>query len=54
MTIRRAITQTRAFLRGMQEYRQSITTSSASYRMRDTYDRGRDLAHRLTFRRYDY
>jgi len=42
----------RIFLLGMREYRTDLTTHF-DYPEIETYDRGRDWAHRLTFRRYD-
>jgi hypothetical protein len=50
-----------AFLYGMYEFRRGITWADPyrhddlSYTAEDkAYDRGRELAHRLTFRRFDY
>ena len=43
----------RAFLNGMLEFRTSWTTNYPDDALMETYDRGRDLAHRLTFRRYE-
>lgn len=40
----------RAFLLGLLEFRRSFTSRVEHP---DAYDAGRDLAHRLTFRRYD-
>lgn len=45
---------TKAFLAGMKEFRLGMTTAYADDTLRECYDKGRDLAHRLTFRRYDY
>lgn len=42
----------RAFLLGMYEFRTDATTHFP-HPLINTYDRGRDLAHRLTLRRYD-
>lgn len=45
-----------AFLRGMWEFRSECTWSDPSgdyTNLDEAYDRGRDLAHRLTLRRYD-
>ena len=39
-----------AFVLGMTEFRQTVTTHTPHP---EVYDRGRDLAHRLTFRRYE-
>jgi hypothetical protein len=44
----------RAFLLGVREFRSSLTTSYDDYDLLLAYDRGRELAHRLTFRRWDY
>ena len=44
----------RAFLNGAKEFRTDFTTSYDDPDTLDWYDRGRDMAHRLTFRRYDY
>ena len=41
-----------AYLRGVGEYRSSVTTSYP-YPLIESYDAGRDRAHALTFRRYD-
>ena len=43
----------RAFLLGMREYRLSLTTHFDTPALVDAYDRGRDLAHRLTMRRHE-
>ena len=50
----------RAFLLGMYEFRNSLTwadpnrdAESGMTALDEAYDRGRDLAHALTFRRYD-
>lgn len=42
-----------AFLLGMREFRLSMTTSYDDVRLAEAYDHGRDLAHRLTFRRFE-
>ena len=42
----------KAFLTGMAEFRLSSTTSYDPPLI-DAYDAGRDLAHRLTLRRWD-
>lgn len=42
-----------AFLNGMKEFRLSLTTHYDDLNLLEAYDTGRDLAHRLTFRRYD-
>ena len=43
----------KAFFVGMSEFRISMTTSYNNENMRVAYDRGRDMAHRLTLRRYE-
>jgi hypothetical protein len=47
----------RAFFLGMREFRSDLTTSFAGvtgeWDLWVAYDRGRDLAHRLTFRHFD-
>ena len=43
----------KAFLNGMYEYRRYWTTHYESYRLLEWYDRGREFAHIITFRRYD-
>jgi hypothetical protein len=40
-----------AFLRGMREFRLAFTTSSVEHWR--AYEWGRELAHLLTFRRYE-
>lgn len=46
------LTRLRVFLLGMREYRLSLTTNPGDEWI-ETYDRGRDFMHRITFRRYD-
>jgi hypothetical protein len=41
-----------AFWLGLQEFRRSVTTHFAADLIED-YDRGRELAHMLTLRRYE-
>lgn len=43
----------RAFLLGLIEFRSSVTTD-VGWELWETYDAGRDMAHRLTFRHWDY
>ena len=43
----------KAFLLGMREFRLSFTTHYADNNMREAYDTGRELAHRITMRRYE-
>lgn len=52
--MRRLLDQLGAFLAGMREFRSSFTLAypgddTLNYR----YDQGRELAHWITFRRYD-
>jgi hypothetical protein len=42
-----------AFIMGMIEFRSSFTTNYEDYELTLSYDHGRDLAHKLTFRRFD-
>lgn len=44
----------KAFWMGMKEFRLGMTTAYDDDTLREWYDKGRDLAHRLTFRHYDY
>ncbi len=43
----------KAFLLGMQEFRSTYTTHIADWHLQTAYDKGREWAHRLTFRRYE-
>lgn len=43
----------KAFFLGMYEFRRSFTQGHKSYSLRESYDKGRDLAHALTLRRYE-
>lgn len=43
----------RAYLMGMIEFRSAFTLHFESGGLLEAYDGGRDLAHFLTFRRYD-
>lgn len=43
----------KAFLLGMAEFRLSFTTHIADYGLSLSYDKGRELAHKLTFRRFE-
>ena len=45
--------EARAFLLGLREFRSDITTTLATMREYDAYDKGREFAHRVTLRRYD-
>lgn len=42
----------KAFFLGMREFRLSMTTAYDEA-LRECYDKGRDLAHRLTLRHYE-
>ena len=42
----------RAFLLGMREFRMNYTTNPGEHLL-ESYDMGREYAHRLTFRRWD-
>jgi hypothetical protein len=42
-----------AFLQGMTEFRLSMTTSQPDEDHYEAYDRGRDLAHKLTLRKFE-
>lgn len=42
-----------AFMRGIVEYRSSFTTA-VSFPYDRSYDRGREFAHMITLRRYEY
>lgn len=42
-----------AFLLGMWEFRSDLTTNPGDDLI-EAYDAGRDMAHRLTFRRWDW
>ena len=42
----------RAFILGLREFRSAITTNFGPELIR-TYDTGRELAHRLTLRRFE-
>lgn len=43
-----------AFITGVLEFRSGFTTGYTDLDLMDSYDKGRDLAHRLTFRYFDY
>lgn len=43
----------KAYWHGMCEFRLSMTTGYTDERLREAYDMGRDMAHRLSFRYYD-
>jgi hypothetical protein len=43
----------KAFLLGVKEFRTTFTTSYDDYDLMEAYDRGRELAHVVTLRRYD-
>lgn len=43
----------KAYLLGMYEFRLSSTTSFEDLAVQDAYEAGRDMAHRLTLRKYE-
>lgn len=43
----------RAFILGITEFRTSWTTSFDDLDLMDSYDAGRELAHRITFRHFE-
>ena len=43
----------KAFLLGVTEFRLSFTTHIADWQLQRAYDKGREFAHKITFRRYD-
>ena len=43
----------KAFLQGMWEFRLSFTTHYDDYALVTAYDQGRELAHKLTLRKFD-
>lgn len=43
----------KAFMLGMVEFRKSFTTHHDDLALADAYDRGRDMAHRLTLRKFE-
>ena len=43
----------KAFLQGMWEFRLSFTTHYDDYALVTAYDSGRELAHKLTLRKFD-
>lgn len=52
--IETAVAHLRAFLAGIREFRSSFTLAyPGDDELSRSYDRGRELAHRLTFRRYE-
>jgi hypothetical protein len=44
---------TRAFILGLYEFRRMFTTSFDTHAEYAAYDKGRDLAHKLTLRYWD-
>ena len=42
-----------AFLKGVREFRDAFTTHYDDLALADTYDAGREFAHRLTLRHFD-
>lgn len=51
--MQQAFLHLKAFFLGMTEFRTSWTTSYDDDALMETYDRGRELAHALTFRRFE-
>jgi len=43
----------KAFLQGVWEFRLSFTTHYAEHDLARAYDQGRELAHKLTLRKFD-
>lgn len=43
----------KAFLQGMREFRLSFTTHYDDYTLAIAYDSGREVAHKLTLRKFD-
>jgi len=43
----------KAFIRGVLEFRSGFTTQFECDDMSRAYDRGREFAHRITFRRFE-
>lgn len=43
----------KAFFLGMREFRCSLTQGYEDEDLRESYDKGRDLAHAITLRRYE-
>jgi hypothetical protein len=43
----------KAFIQGVREFRLSYTTSYDDLDLMNMYETGRELAHKLTFRRYE-
>lgn len=43
-----------AFINGMREFRSDLTTHYNDRDLLNAYEWGREWAHRLTLRRYDY
>jgi len=53
MTVKRMAQVTVAFACGFLEFRSDVTRHYADRDLLLAYDRGRDFAHRVTFRRWD-
>ena len=43
----------KAFILGMWEFRTDMTTSFDDYNLYNYYDWGREIAHRITFRKFE-
>lgn len=50
--IKEAVVRVVAFVRGVVEFRNVVTTHYAPEHI-EAYDRGREFAHRVTLRRFD-
>lgn len=44
----------RAFIKGVREFRSGVTTHYDDSDLVIAYDWGREIAHRVTFRRFDW
>jgi len=51
--VNRGVTMIKAFINGVIEFRSSYTTRYEDLDLAYVYDLGRELAHKLTFRRYE-
>ena len=51
--IKNAAAHIRAFILGAREFRLTLTTHFEDYELLESYDSGREWAHRLTFRRFE-
>ena len=51
--MKRVFKKLAAFVNGAREFRDTFTTHYGDYSLLMAYDRGREMAHVLTFRRFD-